>query len=130
MRRRITLLALGLVVVVPVRAAAQRVTGTVRSAGDSAPLAGAIVGVAGGAFMNTDSDGFFRFDRLKAGRHEVRVRRLGFEPFARYLDVTAAGENDFTIWMTPLPVRLVEVQVSGKRVSVPYRFEEIGRAHV
>lgn len=106
---------------------AQRVTGTIRSLADSAPLGGAIVGVAGGAYMKTDSGGFFRFGRLNAGRHEVRVRRLGYEPFARYLNVTAEGPNDFTIWMTPLPVRLVEVKVSGKSLAVPYRFEEVYR---
>lgn len=106
---------------------AQRVTGTVRTVADSTPLVGAVVGMAGGSYTHTDSGGIFRFGRLTLGRHEVRIRRLGFEPFARYLEVTADGPNDFTVWMTPLPVRLVEVSVSGKRVSVPYRFEEVYR---
>lgn len=126
MLRRVAFALASLAVVAP-PAAAQTVVGTVRSARDSSPLFGAIVGVVDGSFVKTDSSGRFRFGKVKAGKRELRIRRLGFEPFARYVDAAGDKPNEVDIWMTPLPLRLKEVAVSGKRISVPYRFEEVYR---
>ena len=108
-------------------AGGQAVVGTIRSARDSSPLFGAIVGVVDGPFVKTDSSGRFRFGKVKAGKRELRVRRLGYEPFARFVEAAGEKPDEIDIWMTPLPVRLTEVAVLGKRVTVPYRFEEVYR---
>ena len=101
--------------------------GKVRQARDSAPISGAMVELVGRARAYTDSMGAFTFGAMRPGRLELRVRRLGFEPFAQYVDIRANQTNSYDVAMTPLPVELKEVMIEGKLVSVPHRFEDVYR---
>ena len=102
-------------------------SGVVRQTTDSTPVYNAVVELVGQSRTRTDSAGAFTFARVRPGRFELRVRRLGFEPFARYVAVSAKGDNRYEIALTPLPTELKEVQIAGKRVTVPRHFEDVYR---
>ena len=101
-------------------------SGVVRSAVDSSPLYGASVTVVGHGRATTDSGGRFRFRSAPSGRLELRVRRLGFQPFARYVR-TEEAIPPLLIALTPIPVELKEVRVAGRLVRVPPGLEDVYR---
>src|SRR6185503_10184110 len=85
------------------------VTGRVRSAARKEPLPQASVFVdESDARQLTDSAGVFHLTNLRPGKHELRVRRLGFEPFTKTIDVPAAGLPDYLVELVALPQLLKE----------------------
>lgn len=66
--------------------------------------------------MHTDRDGLFRFDRVPAGNHTLRIRSAGFKVLERVVTV-AAGENSLgTIGLEDDPTQSVETRASNRAI--------------
>ena len=119
-----------LAIVVATAVSAQGPTGLsghIRNAADSTPVRDAWVEVVNGPRTTSDSAGAFQFRSMKNGRYELRVRRLGFRSFARYVEVKADKPAFIVVDLVPLPQHLTVIEIEGRRVTVPYRMEDVYR---
>lgn len=121
-RRRLTRLAGGCLtllalLLLPRAAAAQSTAileGLILADSTEAPLADAEITLPTlGRTARSDSSGFFRLDGLPPGTHLIRVRRFGYAPIdARFAFAPAERlQRDFLL--TPVPVALDDVEVTG-----------------
>ncbi|HEX7937494.1 MAG TPA: carboxypeptidase regulatory-like domain-containing protein [Gemmatimonadaceae bacterium] len=102
-------------------------SGVVRSAADSSPIERALIEIVDGPKTSTQENGSFWISHPGSGKVELRVRRLGFYPYVRVVNLRTDSASVITVAMEPLPQELKEVRISGKRVVVPYRFEDVYR---
>lgn len=103
---------------------AGRIAGTVRATSDSSPLARALVTIRDTDLSaRTNDSGVFVFDRLPVGPLVLDVRRLGF----RAVDTTISirGDTSLVVWLRPVPRRLAEIDVNGKRILIPAHMREV-----
>ena len=94
--------AVVLLLVVPMVATAQRVSGTVRAAGTSAPMSGALVAsldVDGKVLVQTGTDSLGRYElMLSSAARQVRAMRIGHRPAIVNLRGTSADTSiDFNL---------------------------------
>jgi len=91
-----------------------RVTGIVTNNG-GVPLAGAFVTVQGGASTaKTALDGTFTLTGVPLGTQAILVRRVGFSPMERPLDITMNGPNTMAFRLTEYHPQLEPVEVKAK----------------
>jgi len=64
------------------------------------------------------------FRGVPQGSYRLRVRRIGYYPFADSIHVTPADTAERRFLIAELLTRLPQVTVMGRRVDVPRRFEE------
>jgi hypothetical protein len=102
------------------------VAGTVRAFADSSPVMLATVDV-DDLVQRSDSTGAFRFVGLAPGLHPLHIRRLGYAPFSTTIEVNPKDSTVVVVAMKALPQLLHEITISGRVVSVPYRFESVYR---
>ena len=102
-----------------------RVTGIVVTASDSTTLPGATVDLAGAQRRaSTTARGTFVLDSVAPGMQHITVRQLGYLAATATVDV-ADGQSSFVlIRLTRLPRQLSRVDIRGKRIEVPRRFQE------
>lgn len=96
---------------------ARRITGTVRATSDSAVLAQVHVAIRGVRVSTlTNGSGTFVIEQVPTGQFVLEVRRLGFR--AIDLPLSVGADTSIVIYMTPLPQRLAEIEVGGKRILI------------
>jgi outer membrane receptor for ferrienterochelin and colicins len=117
--RPLLLLALALALWSPARAQrpmTRRVEGMVISGGDSTPVAGAFVEIAGTTLRTrTGADGHFLFPRVPAGPFTLRCARIGFEPAELRVEADAEGNVGATVALVPAAVVVSPVVVTASR---------------
>ncbi|MFD2244681.1 outer membrane beta-barrel protein [Pontibacter ruber] len=101
------------------QAYAQAVFGTVQSGTDKSPLPGASVVLkptaeAGMLTTVTDTEGAFRFDRVKSGVYTLEVRFLGFSVLSRNVQVQQGAVDVGVLALQEENNKLSEVQVVGR----------------
>lgn len=80
------------------------------------PVATAAVSVVGRtAESASDGQGLFRLAGVPAGRHELRVRRLGYAPLRHAVDVTGGRTTELEVRLVREPVELEPLVVSTTR---------------
>ncbi len=80
------------------------------------PVATAAVSVVGRpAESASDGQGRFRLTGVPAGRHELRVRRLGYAPLRHVVDVTSGRTTELEVGLVREPVELEPLVVSTTR---------------
>lgn len=80
------------------------------------PVATAAVSVLGRpAEAASDRQGLFRLTGVPAGKHELRVRRLGYAPLRHTVDVTTGHTTELEIGLVREPVGLEPLVVSTTR---------------
>jgi hypothetical protein len=100
----------------------------VRVGGDSTPVPLSTVELEGVSKVQlTDSAGAFHLTGIAPGKYRLRVRRLGYYPVTQFVDVARGDSADVHVAIKVLPKILNEVVISGKLVSVPWRFEDVYR---
>jgi len=105
---------------------AGRITGTVRSASDSAPLAHATVVVKGSwKTVQTNDSGAFAFNNVSAGLQRLEVRKLGFRAADTTVQVSPEVTASVDFRLTPLPQRLAEVEVRGRKIMIPAHLQAV-----
>lgn len=118
-----------LLVFAPAVAPAQlaSVTGRAHVQGDSTrAIADAEVALLPGLrTVRTDSSGAFRIFGVRPGTYTVRLRRVGFEVFARDVTIKLGAEPPFISAAMAVNAQLLaEVVVSGQRLIFPARLSE------
>lgn len=101
-------------------------TGTIRGrvveSGSQRPLAEAQIGVAGTQLgAATGPNGEFTLANVPAGARTVTVRRIGYLPTSRAVEVTAAGTVQLEIGLTVSATQLDQVVVTGTAGAVERR---------
>ncbi len=104
-----------------------RLTIRVFAARDSSLLRDAEAVVDDSLLVRPNTRGDLRISELDEGLHAITVRRLGFMPVTRSLDLTRAGARVDTVFLERLPSLLAEVNVRGRMVVVPTRFVDVLR---
>lgn len=105
---------------------AGRITGVVRSASDSAPLSHATVVVKGTwKTAQTNDSGAFAFNNVSAGSQRLEVRKLGFRAADTTLQVSLGVNTSVDFRLTPLPQRLAEVEVRGRKIMIPAHLQAV-----
>lgn len=90
------------------------ITGEIRAADTHAPLAGALVAIAGSnTAAQTGDDGRFTLAPVSVGAHTIVVRRLGYTPTRVEHVVGAASAGRMIIELEPAPRSLDPVVVSS-----------------
>jgi len=90
--------------------------GTVLSGGDSTPVAGAFVEVAGTTLRTTtDAEGRFAFAHTPAGPLTLRVARIGFLPALVHLRADGSPTSTVTLSLVPAPIEVSPVVVTASR---------------
>ena len=80
------------------------------------PVATAAVSVVGRpAESASDRQGLFRLTGVPVGRHELRVRRLGYAPLRHVVDVTSGRTTELEVGLVREPVELEPLVVSTTR---------------
>ena len=108
------------------------VIATVRSESGT-PLAEAEVSMESQQIL-TDARGVARLS-VPAGRHHLRVARIGFQPSMIHLQVPAGGKVRVTVTLEPVPYRLDSVTVLSTRIGstledVPLKVDVIAQEDV
>ena len=110
---QILTLIVGAVPAVAQPAASVRISGFVHSAANGEVVRYAVIAADGVPITaESNQDGFFVLS-VKAGTHVIRVRSVGYLPFADTLTVTQSVTRDYRL--TPKPFQLEEVTVSSTR---------------
>ena len=95
---------------------ARPLAGTVLSGGDSTPVAGAFVEVAGTTLHTmTDAEGRFAFAHTPGGPLTLRVARIGFLPALLHLSADGAPARAVTVMLVPAPIEVSPVVVTASR---------------
>ena len=119
--------ACALLVANPAAQAQRSVTvkGVVRDSTTNQPLNGAIVEIAGTAkryAVRSDEIGDFVIDNVEQGAYRAVVRRIGYAPMVREIDITS-GMKPLTFGIAPIAQALREVRVRGTGSGI---FGQIG----
>jgi len=89
-----------------------RLTGTVRSALNDVAVPYAVVTIPALSIERfSDASGQFGLARVPAGAHDVVIRRVGFVPSRRRVQVQAGQATSLSVVMQPLPTGLTRVAV-------------------
>jgi iron complex outermembrane receptor protein len=88
-----------------------RLTGRVVDAVTLAPIANAEIR-AGELLTSTASDGAFSLGSVPPGRIELRVRRIGYAPLRRAIELVPGLEQSVSLALEPVPVHLDSVTVT------------------
>lgn len=91
------------------------IEGEVLDAATGIPVKAAIVSVRGLDRSDvSDELGYFRIERVPAGRYAVRVLRLGYQTLEQ--EVPIRGAETLSVYLTPgpVPLRGIEVEVLGR----------------
>lgn len=105
-------MVLGVVVAAPLAAQGPaRLTGRVVDAVSLAPIPNVEIR-AGELLTSTASDGAFSLGSVPPGRVELRVRRIGYAPLRRAVELVPGLEQSISLALEPLPVRLDSVTVT------------------
>ena len=92
--------------------AAGRLTGTVRAAITGLVIPYAVVSIPALSIERfTDASGQFLLGRVPAGMHELLIRRVGFVPWRRRVEVLAGEATSIAALMQPVPASLSRVVV-------------------
>lgn len=92
--------------------AAGRLTGTVRAAITDLVVPYAVVSIPALSIERfTDASGQFLLGRVPAGMHELVIRRVGFVPWRRRVEVLAGQATSVAALMQPVPTSLSGVVV-------------------
>ena len=85
-------------------------------AADSAPVAGADVGLIGTSYATTtDASGQFRFRRIEPGAYRVRVSRLGYQTVTQPVSLHAGETVSIRVALIPTAVEVAAVTVIGSQ---------------
>jgi len=103
-----------------------RLTGRVVDAVTLAPIANAEVR-AGELLTSSGADGGFMLGSVPPGRIELRVRRIGYAPLRRVIEVVPALEQTVALALDPLPVRLDSVTVTTAPDAIAIAGSELVR---
>lgn len=91
---------------------AGRLTGTVRAAITNVAIPYAVVTIPALSIERfSDASGQFALTRLPVGAHDVVIRRIGFVPWRRRVEVKAGESTILAVVMQPVPARLSSVAV-------------------
>jgi hypothetical protein len=90
--------------------APSEVRGRVLDAESGDPLSGADVSI-GGFLVTTGRDGTFLFGSVDPGRYELRVRRVGYSPNMRGIDVLPGLSQQIEIRLAVQPVELDTITI-------------------
>ena len=83
------------------------ITGVVRDAANSRPIAGAVVQlVSAQSHQATDALGRFEFAGLAEGEYDLDVRQIGFQPTHIHVSLAARTSSELTIELPRLPAVL------------------------
>ena len=125
--RAVLLLAFGAAIFTRTPLVAQgtgTVKGTVTQSGNSQPLAGVIVTIAGTSIKAvTNTHGVYTIDRAPTGPQTLVFRWLGYRPTEVATTVAASGTTTADAKMEQLPIQLSELTVTGAS-KVPERSVE------
>jgi hypothetical protein len=105
------------------------IRGRVSEEGDSAiTVGGAAIELTGTGYrVYADRTGRFTLGNIAPGDYELRIRRLGYRPFARRLSLAEGAAVDETFELPRLAGALTAVVIEGRMVRVPARFEDVYR---
>lgn len=125
---------LGLVVVVATSAVAQTTTGSVRgyvTASGGAPVADAQVALRLVATnemrgATTNATGFYYLPGLRPGTYQMNVRRVGFAPQTRTVQVMIGETLDLNISSEAVATTLSTVEITSERNGTQTRTSEVG----
>jgi hypothetical protein len=110
-------------------AAQQAVTlrGSVRDSVSGRPLGGAIVGLGftgGDRATRTDDAGEFAFSRVPVGSYSMTVKRLGYEPFVRSIDVRPGMDSVSVALTRVFTLDTVRIRATNQGI-----YGAVGTAH-
>ena len=94
-----------------------RVAGRVVDAVSLAPVANAEIR-AGELQASSGTDGRFTLGSVPPGRVELRVRRIGYAPARRVIDLVPGLEQTVSLALDPLPVRLDSVTITTPPAAI------------
>jgi vitamin B12 transporter len=103
-----------------------RLTGRVLDAVTLAPVPNAEIR-AGELLASSAPDGAFTLSNVPPGRVELRVRRIGYAPLRRVLELVPGLEQTVSLTLDPLPVRLDSVTVTTAPDAIAIAGEELVR---
>ena len=92
---------------------APELRGRVLDAATSTPLPGAEVLSSDGSRAVTGSDGIFVLRALKPGPAQVTVRRVGFAPVTRDVELANGATSSLTVMLSAAPVQLAELTATA-----------------
>ena len=90
------------------------VRGRVLDAATSSPIQDAEVLLSDGARTVTGADGAFVLRALRPGQAQVTVRRVGFAPLTRDVELINGGSTSFTFMLSAAPVHLAELTATAE----------------
>jgi vitamin B12 transporter len=82
---------------------------------------------AGELLTSSASDGAFSFGSVPPGRVELRVRRIGYAPLRRAIELVPGLEQSVALALEPLPVRLDSVTVTSAPDAIAIAGPELVR---
>ncbi len=91
------------------------VRGQVLDASSASGIPGAEVSLGDGAKATTGSDGWFALRALRPGRAELRVRRVGYAPHRRAIDLANGRTETLVIQLTAIPLELPALETRVER---------------
>lgn len=116
-----------LLLLIAAHARAQSFTGRVFDKSDSLTVSGAQIQVDGSRGLRSDGFGRFTISKIAPGRHEIRVRMLGYAAWTDSVDFAEQETVTRDIHLTRLPRLLSTMVVKGRSVRVPFGFEDVYR---
>lgn len=110
---------------IPVYSQNSSFSGSVLVDGTNRPLANAEVTFTALKLSTlTDKAGNFKISGLPAGKHDVVVRLVGYEPFSDQLTFGTADKVEADVTLMPLATKLAKVDVKDKKKSDDPRLAE------
>jgi hypothetical protein len=127
-------LILGLVCLASITASAQTTTGSLRGyvlGTGGAPVASAqvvarLVTTNETRGVTTNSAGFYYLAGLRPGQYELTVRRVGFAPQTRTIQMRIGETLDLNVSTSELATTIEAVQITSARVGTETRTSEVG----
>ncbi|MGH7714015.1 MAG: hypothetical protein ACREOG_22235, partial [Gemmatimonadaceae bacterium] len=111
----------------PNEAVGARLIVRVLAARDSSPLLDAEAVLDDSLLARPNASGELRFSGQDVGPHQIMVRRLGYEPVVRSVELSLAEARVDTIYLDRLAQLLTEVKVRGRMVRVPLKYVDVLR---
>jgi len=93
---------------------APELRGRVLEGATSTPIQDAEVLLSDGARTVTGSDGAFILHALRPGQAQVTVRRVGFAPITRDIELANGSSSSLTFLMLMVPVQLAELKATAE----------------
>jgi iron complex outermembrane receptor protein len=103
-----------------------RLTGRVVDAVTLAPIANAEIR-AGELLASSAADGGFTLGSVPPGRVELRVRRIGYAPLRRAIELVPGLEQSVSLALDPVPVRLDSITVTSAPDAIAIAGPELER---